>query len=165
MSDPHSPSRLSITVKTKESARYANDSTWCVFHGSPEQIREDINATFGLQGGDDCTLFDLALQAQSIASGTANVARTLGGKTETPAASAAWEEARKQQANGEPASEPEVSEEDKMLARIGETEDVPALRDLFARNAELFNGNADLKAAWNARGLELQAKVQKEASA
>lgn len=160
-SDPNEGSfgaGVSVSIKQPPSKQYAADGMWLVLHGSVERVSEDIIKAFGIEVAEGATptLYDLALQADSIAHGTQHAARTLGA-TSAPKdgeidPTSAWAQARKEQAK-EP--EPEVSEADKLAARIAETADVPALRDLYARNEALFKENAELLDAWKAKGREL----------
>lgn len=151
MSDPYTRGGMSVTLKAD-----GKDGTWVVYHGTPEQIREQILATFEIEESKDAPLFDLINEATRIYKAAGNVSSGLGGRVvssskqaDKPAGSA-WE-----QASNAPA-EPEV---DPNVARLeGEIEgaaSVDALKELYARNVAVFESNADLMDAWKAKGRAL----------
>ena len=147
---------LTATIKFPESARYKSDNPWIVFHGTVDQISEDIVAAFGLEGEDTPTLFDLVVQAQSIATAGKVAAAALGAKTvgataDNPPSGSVWDQA------AQPAAEPqpELTEAEKLLALIGEQPNVAELRTLYARNEAAIKGDPTLLEAWKTKGREL----------
>lgn len=145
-----------MTIKTTESARYKSDNPWLVFEGtSPDEIRAKIIATFGMTDVDDSlSLFDVTMNAQRIATRQSEIQGTLGGTTlkvessrngapsPTGSASAAA-----------PAAEPETNP---LLAKVEEQTGVAALQRLWAENKAAFDADADLMAAYKAKGKALQ---------
>ncbi|WP_159795603.1 hypothetical protein [Puerhibacterium puerhi] len=56
---------LSITLKRRESERYAQDGTWLVAHGSPESIKRDLGKAFGVET-DGLTLVQLVTEVERL---------------------------------------------------------------------------------------------------
>lgn len=154
-SDPNSEGGITVTLKQKQSENFANDGSWIVFHGSVERVREDIGAAFGLEeSAKELTLVELASNAKALFQGASVAGNKLGGTAVPADSSPAWEEARSS-AGSTPASEPEAPPVNPLLAKVEEAVDVPALRDLWARNEAEFKASDELTAAWKAKGKAL----------
>lgn len=136
------------------------EESWHSFSGPPERRKEAMVTYFGMDRASvaDLTPFEVAVQARQIAQGVATVATQLGGKpvssTEAEADMGAFARAAQRQAQAEAEAEPERSP---LYGQIEAAGDVDALRTLFAKNSEAFNADAELRAAWKARGKELSA--------
>lgn len=153
------PKGRGITVTIKYGKGY--EQTWAVFHGLPDEVREDIVSFFGMQGENvvNLTLSDVVVNATSIAHGVGTIAATFGATviaSETrkpePAAvdtgSDAWAQASApRQADETPAANP-------VLASIAQAPDVPALQRIWAENQAAFADPAVMD-AWKARGRAL----------
>lgn len=55
---------MSVTLKRRESERYAGDGTWLVFHGAPNEIQKAIWETFGFDPNGDESLAETVLRAE-----------------------------------------------------------------------------------------------------
>lgn len=158
---------LSVTIKVPESRKYAGDSPWLVFHGSPGFIREALVETFA--PGDDVAglpLFELVIECQQLASAVAAVKQGLGGRTVRPGSSggsAAFAAARGDSVaseGGSAATPPVEPERDPLFGSVEAAGSVDELKSLWATNRAAFDGNAELFEAWKAKG-----KALKEAAA
>lgn len=71
---------LSVTLKRRESERYAGDGTWMVFHGTPREVQQAIHETFGFtETAADETLAETVLRAERVYRGQdSNKPRSLG---------------------------------------------------------------------------------------
>lgn len=153
------------------------------FEGSIERTTEDITAFFGIP--KEGTPFEIHLAAAALALSGQTVAEILGGSpvVESASASADGESVRKEapandpipasvheamkdgdpwaqaeageKAEPEKAPEPERDDKQIMLDTIAGTGTVDALKRLWAENRPFFDANADVFAAWKARGKEL----------
>lgn len=142
-SDPNGVGEVSITFK--EDGR---DGTWLVFRGTPARIREDIIEVFNLEGTDDLTVHEVAIEARRKVKATGHVAASLGGR---PAGSGgSW-----QKAGQKAAEQPAGPERDPLYDTVEAIDSVDALRKLWAENREAFDNNADLMSAWKTKGQEL----------
>jgi len=153
--DPHTPGRTSVTLKGD-----GKDATWIVFHGSPAEIRSQIKAVFEIEGEEGAPLFDLINEATRLFKSSGNINSTLGGRVvgksggSTPSGNggSAWDRA----ANGEGQQEEPVDINVVRLTKaIEEASDVDTLKLLYARDKAHFDGNAELFAAWQAKGQSL----------
>lgn len=135
---------IGVTIKTGK----GYEDTWITFRGSPKQIREDICATFGMECANvaDLSLFDVVVNATTIAHGTSTVASKLGG---TVVSNKAKAEEPKEEQPAEPEANP-------ILAQIEACADTDALRRLWAENQAAFS-DAAVMAAWKAKGKALKA--------
>lgn len=159
MTNPHEPGRISVTLKQD-----GKDGTWVVFHGSPEEVRQQIVGLFPeFDGQTDAPLYDLINEATRLFKAAGNVSSRLGGRVvgnkaasgnESSDSGSAWDRVA---GNGaEPQQEPEVDPNVARLQReIEGAADVAALRELFARNKAAFDANPDLVADWKAKGKSL----------
>lgn len=157
MSNPHDSGGLTITLKYGK----GYEESWAVFKGSPERIREDIIAYFGMDGASvsGFTLNEVVIEATTIAHGGAAAAAGLGGrviaqpkKTEQPVGNDApaddvWAAAEKEAA--EPPKNP-------LLVAIESASSVDALKLLYAENQSAFTSDADLFNQWKAKGKSLK---------
>lgn len=158
--DPAAQRRISATIKFPQSANYKQDNPWLVFESSdPEIIKDLIASSFGIEEKDDLTLADVVLEAQQQATASGNAvhglsAKSFGGGGRAKGASAdAFAAAR----NEEPAA-PAEPERDPLYDSIEESEDIPALQTLWSKNRAAFDSDAELFAAWKAKGKALSAK-------
>ncbi|AWY07599.1 hypothetical protein SEA_YOSIF_35 [Streptomyces phage Yosif] len=165
----------SLTVTIKYGKGY--EETWAVFKGSTDEIRQDIVDYFGFQRDSvaGLTLSELVVEATSIAHGTGNVAKYLGGTiigsepnppAATPAASSSnedpWASAGSTSApanNWPPAAASAPAEDSNpnayILGEIEKQTDVAGLKRLWAENQSFFS-DASVMAAWKAKGKALQ---------
>lgn len=151
-----------ITVTIKYGTGY--DQPWVVFHGLPDEVKQDIIAFFGLASVSDTalTLSDLVVNATQVAHAVGAVASGLGATviaTEPAAPTAAegtqasssdpWVQASTAptEAVGEPAP---------LLAQIDQAPTVRALERLWLDNQDAFTDPA-VMAAWKAKGRALSA--------
>lgn len=154
MSDPHTISEVSATIKVPESKRYAGDAPWLVFRGSVDAVREQLAEAFGLDG--DQPLIALTMQAQGVANTySRNADVGLGAKTLGKSAGKAAE--KPQEAAEAPASEAPAQEaEDPILASLKAAESRAELKTIRAEHQELFTEGSEYLAAWKARGREVK---------
>lgn len=145
-----------MTVKVPESKRYANDNPWLVFEGSDAAtVRQNVLDAFGMTADASLSLFDVLLNAQQIATKTGGTARSLGGTVIGNEAAAPSTESASVADEAAPAEEPQGPHP--LLAQIEAQTSVADLQDLWARNKAAFDADADLMAAYKARGKGLQA--------
>lgn len=144
MSDPNERSGISVTLKQD-----GKDGTWIVFHGSPERVGEDIAQTFGMSPETvaDMDLVGQVVEATRVYKGMATVGRVLGGR-QTKGGSEAWAQAR-DAAPAEPARDP-------LYVDIEEQTSVDGLKKLWAENRATFDNDAELFAAWKAKGKSIK---------
>lgn len=152
--DPHKPGHMSVTLKQD-----GKDGTWIVFHGTAKDIRSQIIATFDMEGQEDAPLYDLINEATSTYKATGNLNSSLGGrvikKGDASASSkggSAWDRAT---GAGAPQEEPVDLNVVRLTKAIEDATDVPALHNLYARDKAHFEANAELFAAWQAKGKSL----------
>lgn len=141
MTDPINPGGVSVTVKGE-----GKDLPWMVFHGAPETVLTNLSAIFG--DGTE-TLRDvpsLAAQAHVDWNASINVAKGLGGRVLSIV--------KDKKADETPAEE---DPRNGLLAEIAAITDPAELPKLWAANKAAFE-DADLLAAWKARGKELTIK-------
>jgi len=156
MGDPNEPGRISVTMKAD-----SREGTWIVFHGSPAEVRDQIIDVFALTEEEtDGPLYDLINEATRLYKAAGNVNSTLGGrvvggtKSETTKSGSAWDRAAGN--GGNAPAEPEVDPNVVRLTNAIEgATDVTTLKELYARNKAHFDGNAELFAAWQAKGKSL----------
>lgn len=55
---------ISVTLKHRESERYASDGTWVVSHGEPRVVQKYLAETFGLELAPDEVLAETILRAE-----------------------------------------------------------------------------------------------------
>ena len=55
---------ISVTLKHRESERYASDGTWVVAHGEPRTVQKYLAETFGLELAPDEVLAETILRAE-----------------------------------------------------------------------------------------------------
>lgn len=160
MSEQDSPGRgVTVTLKEPQSKQYANDGTWIIFHGTPEEIRRDLIAVYGIEVEGEPTLYDLATQAKSIQEASRAAGKTLGARSTSSEAPTGdvWDKAQKGSPEKEP--EPELTEAEKILALISDQTSVEDVRKLYTRNEELIKNDETLLNAWKAKGRELSEKA------
>ncbi|MFG1602832.1 hypothetical protein [Actinoplanes sp. NPDC049265] len=165
MGIPADPLASGITVTIKYGKGY--EQPWAVFHGTTEQVREDIATFFGMQPDDvaGLTLSDLVANATTAAQAVGALTSGLGATVvesrnsppvqTRPAASrppatdrsSAWEQATAERPQAEPAANP-------LLALIAQAPDVRSLERLWAENQDAFADPA-VTAAWKVRGRSL----------
>lgn len=158
---------IGITIKYGK----GYESTWATFTGLPHEVREQIIAYFGFaeDAVRELTLSELVVNATSVAHGKGNAAATLGAvaipasqqgqeqsappatETASDASSDPWE-AVESSAPAEPAVNP-------LYAQIEAAQSVDELKVLWADNQAAFS-DADLMAAWKAKGKSLQGGAQ-----
>lgn len=166
---------VSVTIKRKESARYAGDSSWLVFRGTVRGVKKALADAFGLdeeqplpdlvnraerihQNHDSLALSTLAkpatiTQAENVPVGQAVVEEVLGGAVISDTATDEddpW-------ASTAPAPEPDAGlgePKDELLDAIQSAESRNALRNLHASNVELFKQDK-YKNALKARAKEV----------
>lgn len=159
MTNPHTPTRISATIKHPESARYKNDNPWIVFEGSePEAIKALIAETFGLDV-EGLTLNEVVVNAQQQASAVATAAQGTGGTVvdsgRSSGGNGAWggvnkgQKAQEQQAPSEPAR-------DQIFDLIDDCATVDDLQKLWAENQAKF-AEDEVMAAYKAKGKALSA--------
>lgn len=61
---PSTEAGMSVTLKRRESERYAGDGSWLVFHGTPNEIQKAIWEAFGFDPNGDETLAETVLRAE-----------------------------------------------------------------------------------------------------
>lgn len=137
------------------------EEPWVVFHGTPDAIRENALAIFGMEQEQfaGVATSDVLSELNEIFNGTRQVMKTLGGSTVKPS-----EEVKPSAGHDPWASEPTPDSNeanaddpvDKMLERIEAVTDVAALKSLWAKNKELFN-DSRLMDAYKAKGKALTA--------
>lgn len=154
--DPYKPGHMSVTLKAD-----GKDGTWIVFHGDPAAIRSQITTVFDLNetGDADAPLYDLINEATRIykSTGTINAAlggRTVGGgKDSAGATGSAWDRAGS--GNAAEQAPPVDINVVRLTNAIENATNVAELKELFARNKAFFDENAELFAAWQAKGKAL----------
>lgn len=158
MSNPHEPGRISVTLKQD-----GKDGTWLVFHGSAAEVRGQITDTFVMEDDGSAPLYDLINEATRLYKASGNVTSALGGRVikggdsndaKQSGTGSAWDRAA---GNGaETPTEPEVDPNVvRLTAEIEAVTEVPALKELYARNKAVFDANPDLIAAYKAKGKSL----------
>ncbi|MEU5433805.1 hypothetical protein AB0G73_10550 [Streptomyces sp. NPDC020719] len=146
---------ISVTIKWGK----GYEDTWAVFRGDPEGIRSQIVEFFGFmcESVTELTLSELVVEATSIAHGTGNIARYLGGtivpqsELHEPQAGDPWAAAT--------APEPQATKESASGWILGEIENassIEALQRLWAANQSAFESEQVMD-AWKARGRVLKA--------
>lgn len=141
------------TVTIKYGKGY--DETWGVFRGSVEAIRAQLIAYFEIPEADHegLSVHDLVLNATRLAQSTSAAAVGLGGKVlakgDAPA-SGGWAKAAAGLSPAEPERNP-------LYGLIEACADREALKDVYARNVDTFKADAELLAAWKAKGKALTA--------
>lgn len=145
MSEPWSGGETTATIKFGR----GHEDPWLVFRGTPERVKEQIVVAFGtdVEEAEGLTLAELVVNVSKTAQGARTASAGLGG---TVIKQGGW--ARAAQEEAAPA-EPEVNP---LLAKIEAVDSVDKLRDLYARNADAFKNDADLMAAWKAKGASLK---------
>lgn len=161
---------VSVTIKRKESARYAGDSSWLVFRGTVRGVKKALADAFGLaedlalptlvnqaerihQSHDSSALPTLTKPQQEAPVGQAVVEEVLGGELISDTATDEddpW-------ASTAPAPEPDAGlgePKDELLDAIRSAESRNALRNLHASNVELFKQDK-YKDALKARAKEV----------
>ncbi|MFH8414340.1 hypothetical protein [Streptomyces collinus] len=162
---------MKVTVKYGK----GHDDSWVVFEGSTQEIRTDVIDYFGMdpEALVGLSLSSIVVNATNIAHGKGLIATSLGATVveETPAASPAkptedpWAAASAAQSSGsgsgsvsEASSAQEAPKDDTTAWALGEIAakaSVPDLKKFWAENQGLFS-NAEIMAAWKARGKALQ---------
>lgn len=150
-------SRRSMSVTVKYGKGF--EAPWAVFHGSPDEVREDICKFFDLDA-DGLTGHALLTNAVSLAQGSLTVVKGIGAtyrktadKTNVVEADATddpWAEAETAEGGDKP--DP-LAEHYTAVASI---DNVDSLKRYWAEHQEEFK-NAELLAAWKSRGKELAA--------
>lgn len=148
MSDPNQTREVSVTIKHD-----GKDSTWLVFRGSVEAVREQIIECFGMTETEGLTLHELSVEATRLVKATSQVANGLGGRVLKGGSQSAFAQARE---GGGSAPAPAKEDEDVPLkGMIEAATSVAALKTLWAENKAAFDADPELFAAWKAKGKSL----------
>lgn len=155
-----------ITVTVKYGKGY--EESWAVFRGQADEVREDLEAYFGLdrEATAEYTLSELVVHATRIAHAKGNVAGLLGGTIvkgvnqaePTQPAKAAKADGTDPWVGVEQGSRQAKAEDDPnraMLDTIAACASGDQLRTLWAENQAAFADPAVMD-AWKARGRELK---------
>lgn len=167
MDNPHDAGRgVSVTIKHDG----ARDAPWIVFHGEVDNVREDIIKAFGFADAEGLTLHDLCVNAAAHAARIAQVAGTLGGTILStggiptpPAEAPAVEQPTTTEAPSpvaDPwaaAAEPAPPARDPLFEQVEAAQSVAEVQQVWAENQQAFADNAELMAAYKARGKYLSA--------
>lgn len=156
--NPHSPTKINVSIKTPESEKFAANGPWLTFEGSsPTGIKAALIESFGLSEDDNSLdLYSVVLNAQTIATTQGRLQGSLQGtvlsgkSASTGSASATSAPAESAPAEPEPEANP-------LLAQIEAATDRQALVRLYGAHKAVFDGDADLLAAWKAKGAGLPA--------
>lgn len=148
---------ISITLKYPK-PKY-QDAPWIVFHGSPEEVREDLIAAFGwdAESVTDLSLHEVTLKAQAAVQGAGEVANQLGGTVLSGgggAKSSAWSQAgsrASEQAEGAEPEDPTAW----LKVEIDKATSGDGLKRLWADNKAAFDAHAELMDLWKAKGKSL----------
>lgn len=164
---------VSVTIKRKESARYAGDSSWLVFRGTVRGVKKALADAFGLS--EDLALPTLMNQAERIHQSHDSAALPTLTPTLTPtkAPEPAGQAVVEEVLGGEVISDTATDEDDpwaavspetiaevaalykdELLDAIQSAESRSALRNLHAANVELFKQDK-YKDALRARAKEV----------
>lgn len=148
MSDNSPWSGGEVTATVKFGKGY--DDPWLVFRGDPDQISEQVIASFGLEETEGLTLAELIVNASKQAQAVRAASAGLGGSviSQGNGRRNAWAEAAG-------STEPAQPERNPLYGKLEEVTDVAALKELYARNKAAFDGDAELLAAWKAKGKSL----------
>lgn len=152
MSEPWSGGETTATIKFGR----GHEDPWLVFKGTPERVKEQIVVAFGtdVEEAEGLTLAELVVNVTKTAQGARTASAGLGG---TVIKQGGWARAAQEEAApAEPAVNPLFAKVEALTAIEGPG----GLKDLYARNADAFKADAELMAAWTAKG-----KALKEASA
>lgn len=155
MSDPHSPGDMKVTIKYGK----GYEESWAVFGGTPQAVRENICAYFNIECASvaDLSLHELVVQVTKVAHGTSLIANQLGGTPIPDKGAQAPAQETAQAATSAPSAAPEPeADPNPLLARIEAQESVQTLQRLWAENQQAFAADADLMAAYKAKGRALQ---------
>lgn len=151
------------------------EAPWITFTGSPSSVKADLIEVFGFDetsNAAELDLHDLVIEAAKAFNAQYATSTTLGGKpvgggrrtggrgSESPAASQpasepastgdAWDATA-----SEAPSEPEAPAGPDIPALIAACASVAELRNLWADHLDAIKGDAELLAAWKARGKAL----------
>lgn len=150
---------ISITLKYPK-PKY-QDAPWIVFHGSPEEVREDIITAFAWDGETvtGLNVHEVVLKAQEAVQGAGNVANTLGGKVLSEGGgqpSGVWSQVgsgASAEAEDKPAEDPTAW----LKVEIDKATSVAGLQRLWADNKAAFSEHPELMDAYKAKGKSLAA--------
>lgn len=149
-------SEISVTIKYHK----GYEASWAVFRGeSVEDLKNDLADYFGLdrESVTALPLHDVVLNVTQIAHGTQTAASVLGAVSipGTPDAPDEGQANPWAQSGGEPAK-PSEDPNGFLRDAIADATDVDSLKRLWAENQAAFAGDADLLAAWKAKGKSLK---------
>lgn len=155
---------VSVTIKNRESERYANDGPWVVFHGTPKEVAEDMAEFYSLPkeevkdlGPNEIKDYVAVLtqrQHKAITDLDATPVETKS--TRKPAA----KKAAAKKAAAEPPAEDESTGADakgSLIKELESAETTKALKSLWAANKSAFK-DKDVQAAYSKRGKFLQSQ-------
>lgn len=148
-------SKAETTVTIKYGKGY--EESWVVFRGSPDEIRAQLIGYFAPEPEtvEGLSLHELVLNLTKLAHSTSAASSGLGGtvinnggRAQRPS-SGGWAAA---------AAEPAVPERNPLYGKVESATTLDEVKDIYARNADAFKADAELLAAWKAKGKELSAK-------
>lgn len=158
-----------VTVTIKYGKGY--EETWAVFRGTVQEVREMVIDYFGITPDaiTELSTHELVINVTNLAHGTGNVAAMLGGTviaapvTAAPAITGGnpWEGLEENHTDSnamDPILPPQEKPNAWLYPMIADSTTVDELRRLYATHSTILESDADVKAAWSARGKELSTK-------
>lgn len=147
---------ISLTIKYPEAAKFAG-APWAVFHGTVQEVRDQVTDYFALdtEATKDLSVHELAIIADKTVRGSAAVASVLGG---TPVADKPattdnpW--AQFDSKDGDQPAKPIENPHAGLIDKLTHAATVDELKTLWAKNKDAFSDEA-VKAAYGERGKAL----------
>lgn len=134
-----------------------HDDPWLVFKGSPSQVKAQIVDAFSIEAeeANSLTLAELVVNVSQTAQSMRNASAGLGGRVignngrPKSGSDEVWRQADKP---AEPVVNPLYAEQEACTS-------VDELKALWARNRDAYDNDAELFAAWKAKGKALSEAV------
>ena len=142
--DPHNPGETSVTIKYGK----GYDESWATFRGTTETVTQQINDYFNIEAGKFTSLHDLVVDATRLAHNVSYVAKNAGGQVLSKGEQAAPAAESAPETPAEPEKSPTYALIEAATARA-------ELTRMWAENKAEFEADAELMAAWKAKGKSL----------